>query len=413
MAKKNNIVNTINVLQFYTKSLLIAAPLAIALLIYLLSIGAADLVFSDWFLMLASVPGFLAYQLSAAANFGRLVDLFKAFKKTLRENRHELIGTAIGVALGIAIGIGLAVMRIPVPLASSLYAFAGVLFTLRQISVFGGLGNRIGKCTDKNSRPLSEKVLVVSSTLMGLALGIALFSTFTASMVSVVGVTVFFSGGAAIPLWIAGAIFVLSVSSGCASSADYIAKSISFIRAQFIKSSNKESMIKKTVELKPFEYGGALVGVSTGAIIGIIILGAIAVTNPVILGGLVGAVTAFLVLITCMSIVGSISSRTGRSVDEWRTARKNIPTDPATADNTIRIQPEAEIRLGSNTGPSLTLRHTQSSTAAATPQPRPTNDSVRKRAASCPAKLWYTRNPAHFHTTSETFVRSASCTAKI
>ena len=154
--QRKNILEKLRGLNFYVKSLLVIAPFSIALLIYLLSIGAPDLVFSDWFMMLASIPGFLAYQWSAAAYFGRLADLFKSFKrsfkKTFTKNKLEWLGTTLGVLLGIAVGAGLLIMNVPVPLESSLCAFAGVLFTLRQISVFGGLGNRVGRCADKDRK---------------------------------------------------------------------------------------------------------------------------------------------------------------------------------------------------------------------------------------------------------------------
>jgi hypothetical protein len=313
-------------LDYYLKALLIAMPLTGALLAYLLSIGAADLIFSDWFIHLLSIPTLIANQFSSAAYFGRITDLFSAFKTTLKRNKNELIFTLIGITAGICVGIGLALMNVTIPLSSSLYAFAGVLFTLRHMNIYASLGNRVGRCIDKNSRPFSEKVIVVTCGLLGLTLGIVLFATFTAAMVSVVGLTSFFSGGAAIPVWIAGIIFVLSVSSGFASTADYVSKSISFIRSQFMDENKVAATDKVTDTLRVFhtakkrkyEYGGSLVGVLIGLVIGATIIGAILATNPALLAGLVGGVACALIIVTGIGIVGSVCSRIGRLIDGFK-----------------------------------------------------------------------------------------------
>lgn len=303
--------NKIKGLDYYLKALLIAIPFATILLIYLVSIGAADFIFSDWFVTLACIPTFFANQLSSAAYFGRTTDLITSFKRTVRKNRNELIGTLIGMACGIAVGIGLAAMHVFVPLTASLAGFATVLFTLRHMNIFAGLGNRVGRCTDKKSRPISEKVIVATCGLLGLTLGIVLFATCTAAMVSVVGITSFFSGGAAIPIWIAAIIFILAVSSGCASTADYISKGISFMRSFFIE----EGMVTETVRKRKFEYGGSLLGVGIGLAVGVIVVTALVATNPALLVGIVGVVAGGLIIVTTTGIIGSIFSRFGRLID--------------------------------------------------------------------------------------------------
>ncbi len=300
-----------NRLDFYVKALLVTLPLTSALLIYLISIGAQDLIFSNWFISLISIPTFFANQLATPAYFGNLSDMIRNVKGWPKRN-FELGGTVIGLCVGIAVGIGLSVMRVAVPLASSLYTVANLLFTFRQINIFAGLGNRIGRCADKNSRPLSEKMIVATAGLIGFTLGIVLFATCTASMISVVGITSFFSGGAAIPAWIAGIIFILSVASGLASSSDYAAKGVNFIRAQFI--SNNES-VTETVKKRKFEYGGSLVGFILGLVISGIVIGFIITTNPLLLSGLVGVIAGMLIATTSAGIVGSIFSRIGRIID--------------------------------------------------------------------------------------------------
>jgi hypothetical protein len=301
-------------LDFYLKSLLIGIPISTALFAYLLSIGAGELLFSDWFISLISIPTFIANQLATPAYAGRITDLILLHKKTHEPLKKELIGTLIGVSMGIAVGVGLSVMHIAVPFASTLFVFANVLFTLRQINIFAGLGNRVGKCIDKGSRPTSEKAIVATAGIFGLLLGIALFATFTAGMISIVGVTSFFSGGAAIPVWVAGIIFVATMSSGFASSSDYAAKGISFIRSHFIP----KGEVTKTVKERKFEYGGSCIGFTLGLIVGAILIGAIVLSNPFFLVGVVGVVASALILMTCAGIIGSIFSRVGRIIDGFK-----------------------------------------------------------------------------------------------
>lgn len=326
-----NIYHKINGLSFYVKALLLGIPISSGLLAYLLSQGAADLVFSDWFITLISVPTFFANQLASAAYAGTIVDMFHQFKE--KPTRHrELAGTLLGVSAGIAVGIGLSCMHVAVPLASSLYAFANVLFTLRQINIFAGFGNRVGRCADKDSRPMSEKIIVASAGLLGLTLGIILFATCTASMISVVGITSFFSGGIAIPAWIAGIIFIISVSSGLASSADYASKAISFIQSAF---SSKDKMVADTVKKKKCEYGGSLLGLTLGLMIGGTIIGAILITNPPLLAGVVGVIAGTLIVITAAGMIGSIGSRLGRIIDGFIQSKN----DPMNTDHIVMKPP--------------------------------------------------------------------------
>jgi len=306
----------INRLSFFVKALLFSMPLTGALLAYLISIGAADLIFSDWFITLISIPNFFANPITTSTYFGNFFDMVRQFKQQPSRYR-ELIGTALGIAGGIAIGVGLSVMHVPVPLTASLCAFANVLFTFRQINIFTGLGSRIGVCTDeKNPRPTSEKVMILSGGFFGLVLGAVLFGTCTAAMISVVGITAFFSGGVAIPAWIAGIIFILSVSSGIAASADYTSKGISFIQSQLAPQSSQS--VSQMVQRRKCEYAGSCAGVSLGLLLGVIAVTAIAIANPPLLAGIIGIVAGALIIITAAATVGSIASRIGRIMDECR-----------------------------------------------------------------------------------------------
>lgn len=308
-------------LDFYLKALIFTIPLSAALLIYLLSIGAGDFIFSDWFITLVSIPSFIANQLATPAYFGGIVDIvINSVKKTKPTKYKELTGTLLGLLLGISLGATLSALHFSVPLFSSLSAFAYVLFSFRQINIFAGLGNRLGRCADSNSRPVSEKAIILTTATIGVTLGIILFATCSAAAISVVGITSFFSGGAAIPVWIAGIIFILSLASSLASSADYTAKGFNFIRTQL---GCADSEVCKTVEQRRFEYGGSCFGVTLGLIIGAIALTALIVSNPFTLTGVTGAIAGLLILTTAAGIIGSIFSRAGRLIDGFK---KNMLT---------------------------------------------------------------------------------------
>jgi hypothetical protein len=147
-----------------------------------------------------------------------------------------------------------------------------------------------------------------------------------ASMVSVVGVTFFFSGSALIPAGVATIIFMLTLASGFASAADYIGKSFSFLRylSYLFKKKNMWDHSKQSqgftidfVRARPWEYGLAGCGMSLGLIIGIAIAVAVIAPNPA-LSGIVGVIAGMLVVLVCISIFGSLLSRLGRIVDGLR-----------------------------------------------------------------------------------------------
>lgn len=284
-------------------------------LIYLLSAHIGDLFFSsDWFIDLMALPGFFNAQLSGASYLGRAAD------HTGKSNAKwwERVGTWLGLGLGVAFGIALSVVHAVAPFAQPLSVVGDFLFTLGTIGAFSGLGNRLGQFVDKGGRPVSEKRAMGIAGIVGIAVGIALFATKCALAVSVMGVTTIMTGGAALPLWIAGAAFVCTFSSTCASSADYVSKAVTFLKAD----STNDALIKTTVKEKFHEYRGSLAGVGTGLIVAGVIIGAIAISQPYILAGIVGIIVATMIIASCVSVLGGLFSRVGRMMDAYQFTKK-------------------------------------------------------------------------------------------
>jgi hypothetical protein len=173
------------------------------------------------------------------------------------------------------------------------------------------LGNRIGQCTDKSQRPSNEKKAIGVAAVLGVIASIVLFATMASTVVAVVGVTSFFSGGAALPLWLCGAAFICSFSSMSASCGDYASKGFNFLKPG-------NEVTKKVVREKPHEYRGAGVGLIAGLIVAGIILAA----QPQILVGVVGVIAAVMVVVACVSIIGGLCSRVGRLIDTYQKSKK-------------------------------------------------------------------------------------------
>jgi hypothetical protein len=298
-------------------------PVSLACLLYLLCTQhIGDLFFSsEWFIDLMVLPNFFGAQMSGISYIGRTMD----HAGTSGTNWWERVGTRVGLGLGLAIGIALAVLKTVTPFVHPLGVVGDILFTLGTVGAFSGLGNRLGQFIDKGGRPASEKKAMGYAGLFGLAVGIALVAAKVALAVSVMGVTTLVTGGAALPLWIAGAAFVCTFSSTCASAADYVSKGATFIKSRSlnrVESNSEDELVKTTVAGKFHEYRGALAGVSTGLIVGIVIVAAIAIAQPHILAGIVGLVAAAMIITSCVSVLGGLFSRVGRMIDAYQFTQK-------------------------------------------------------------------------------------------
>ncbi len=293
-------------------AVILATPMAAALLAYLISLGATDLICANWFISIIAMPAFLSTQISAFGHLGRIRDMYSS--TGFNNSPFELIGAVTGVMIGILFAAVFALVSISVPLLPHLGFAAYLLASCRLLNVFAGIGNRLGRCADKNSRPFNEKIIVAAGATFGLGLSIALFATNAAAMVSVVGVTAFFTAGIAIPFWFAGVIFIASITSAFISNADYGSKAYNFIRTLI----DENCDVAKRVQRFKAEYSGSLFGLCVGATLGIITTISLAILTPYILPGIIGIVTGALIVISTASLVATVCSQVGRIIDNFR-----------------------------------------------------------------------------------------------
>lgn len=317
----------------YRKAVVVALPFSAGLLLYLFSIGAEELFLSEWFISVISIPNFFAFQFGTAAYIGGLLDNYNNNKR-----KQEVRGTLLGLILGLTLGIWLATIHFAVPFASTLLLGANILFLFRQMNIFAGLGNRIGRMMDKDSRPEIEKKIVGSSIAMSFMLGVILVATASAGAIGLAGVTTFIMAGSAIPIWLASALFVITLTSGIGSTADYIAKAVNFLKTQHNRDSKDKNDIKnnKFVNDRYHEYRGSLMGVSTGLIAGGITLSMLMITQPYLFVGPVGAVMGLLILTTAASLFGSTFSRMARLWDKL--PEKSQPPAPSKSTYTKEVR---------------------------------------------------------------------------
>jgi len=273
----------------------------------------------DWFLPLVTIPAFIGSHISGATYVGREADLLS--KEETRFS-NEQWGTLLGITFGFVVAISLIIVGtlLIAAAASSLLAgdISGILnileifaIVISSVASFAGLGNRLGSAIQKSR---GETVLECLSSvivqekkplLMGAALGflfsLTLWMLGAAAMTSVTAIS-FMSFG--FPLWITGALFILSYTGCCASSFDYFTRASNYIKATFMDNPNAQQAIKG----KYAQQKGATLGVIIGAIIAIAIIIKLFVTQPY----LIAAVAAIGVFFTCTGIWGGIFSRMGK-----------------------------------------------------------------------------------------------------
>lgn len=302
---KMTILAKLKAFDHYRRSALIILPISFALLMYLILVHGSEFLLPEWFLDLIIVPAFSGNLLSGTTYIGRAIDLVS--QKT---NIKEKIGTYLGIGIGLGIAITAAIMHESIPLLDSLSHFAMVIFTLSQVSIFAGFGNRIGSTLDKTRLPNEQKAIGVVS-LIGIALGLGLFLTSSVALVSVVGITSFVTGGAALPVWLGGILFVSTFSSSLTSFADYSTKAFNFIKSKF----SDDKKTRERVKERPHEYRGSFCGSSAGFIVGIFIVGALLATQPHVFAGACGVIAATIVITTSVNVLGGLCSRIGRLFD--------------------------------------------------------------------------------------------------
>lgn len=322
-------------LDHYRRSVLAMLPIAAALLLFLLLAHSSSLFLDSWFLDLITIPMFLSNMVSGSTYIGRLFDFVKDDFPANRTKERAL--TVVGVICGLAMGILLSLAHAPVPFAPVLCGFANVLFTFNRISVFAGLGARVGSVVD-SARPTNERYSLAAATIAGISVGIALFLTSSAALASIAGVTTILTGGAALPLWVGGFIFISTFSSGMGALADYASKAFNFAFER-----DKQTPAGEWIRGGRFhEYRGSFVGASTGLVVATVVLAVFMVTQPYLLAGAAGFAAAVFLVATCVGLFGGVCSRVGRLWDGLQQQTAAAAKSDTTQDVLQALTPAGE-----------------------------------------------------------------------
>ena len=204
----------------------------------------------------------------------------------------------------------------------------------------------------------------------------------------------------AIPVWIAGIIFVASFTSSIVSCTDYTAKAYNYLR---FASNNAEKPLADNLRTKRHEYRGAMVGIGIGLTIGLIILTALLITQPHIFIGLAGIVVAAVIITSSMGLMGGISSRIGRFIDGFTGQQPATPAaKPNSADPGIGKSAQCQIsatdikqRRSLSSPNALGVTHTTPSPAvvgsasASTPSSSPTAMTVTDNSRNLLATIGF------------------------
>lgn len=410
--------------DWYRMALLLGIPISTAILAYLLGSGSGDLLLADPVLDIITIPAFIGSFLSGTTYIARLLDAYfpnrqnnQATQKKIatpqattkppkrrigpRERRGTVIGLIAGlIVVGVTIGC-----QVSVPFLAPLSGFAYVLFSIGVISTFAGLGNRLGNSLDdKSTRQWNERIAIGIAAILGLTAGITIAALSISTAVSVVGVTTFVTGGAALPVGIAGIVFTLAMAGTTVAFADYSMKAINFVKYTWLTRSGANQVsnyanlkFQKTIGQRYHEYRGSLVGVSAGLVVGGVIITALLLTQPYLFAGAaIAGVAGVLITMTTTAILGGLSSRIGRLVDGFE-AKKNVTEksfektalpeklaklslDPKPTEKQIKSTPgngDAKKPALTTTATSALPKHTDSSQATnpyrLLSNPRPTN----------------------------------------
>ncbi len=333
-------------LDNYRWSIVFTLPISLIFLIYL---GIqSDFLLAQWALDCILISSFVGRFVSGGSYFARLLDASTTRQLKGKEyvlltpansklkishpiGRYERWGTRLGVALGIAVGIAACFLHAAVPLVGPLSVVAFPVYVLGFTGIFGGLGQRFGIGLDRNrNREFTEKTLMISFALLGIALGFALFFTSGAAVLAVSGVTPFVVG-AAFPLVLEALVFALVSGSIFASAADYLGKSLCYL---YSFRTQKGVEFSEIMAAKRHEYRGALVGVILGAGIS----AALMLSLPILPVGVVGAAVASIVALTLVGVLGGLSSRVGRLMDGFN-EQKAIEAASASDENPKGLNP--------------------------------------------------------------------------
>lgn len=344
-------------LDYYSKAYPISFALSGVCLGLLFGLGGGHFTMIDPFLEFIPVLFFIATQLSSTTAFAQLMDLTKKqsdklaaedehehdenAKKRLKfyqlefwktsKNKYELAGTLFGILLVLGIGVGLAVKAV----ATAFWPIINTALLMYScINIVSNFGMRLGRTIDNDKQNPDRPQIEHTATLSGAAIGMALaaflvgFKIFTA--VSVVGFTSFITGGAAIPVWLGAAAFILQTSSSTSAASYYVARAKTFLKGMWYGENSPELSLKEkeAVQKKFHEYRGSTFGVFAGlsiggTVTGLLLAGIIA-SSIFTFGAPAAAFATALVITACVAVIGGICSRIGRFYDKYKQAKEAV-----------------------------------------------------------------------------------------
>ncbi|GEM_PF-5337071 len=371
-------------LDNYRWALLFGIPISIAILIPLLAMGVLSSTFlvPEWLVGCFFIPSFVGGFTASAGYIGRLIDTITnavkrkkegkgrpvtlvslALNKQLRPtpvSKWETLFTALCIALAIALSLAFIFSSGAIPFVNLIpHAFACTIFTLANINIFAGLGNRFGSSVGvvssfTNKTPADtlrlpgERIAMLAAVIIGLLLSITLAATLGMGLIPVAGITSFFIGTTGIPA-LTGTLFALSFTGQLTSATDYFSRAGYYLKYLYLKATDQtDENVIKYVQTRQHEYRGALVGVAAGLALGAIAVTALMLTQPQLFVGALGVIALVMVVVTAVSILGGIASRTGRLLDGFESRRKRekkiAEADQENHPKNDRVAPSSQMR---------------------------------------------------------------------
>ncbi|MCD6039551.1 MAG: hypothetical protein K0S27_951 [Gammaproteobacteria bacterium] len=253
--------------------------------------------------------GFNGHLLSSSTYIGRTVDLSWPQNRQLNEEKgqwREFILTACGIVFGIFTGITLCIIKHTA--LTCIGITDAMIFTMRAVSSFAGIGNRLGNLPER--RGLEKKAIGLASVI-GLTVGIFLFLTHSIPLICVAGINMFFQGNSALPTLISFLIAVGYITSTYQSAADYASKSWRFFKAiesETLHDPTNED--NKQIKERFLEYFGSFLLGTIGLTISLYFI-------PHFVVGAASLAATPTIIMSCISILGGLGCRLGRLGDRY------------------------------------------------------------------------------------------------
>lgn len=298
-----------------------------------LVIIAPGLFESEWFLNLLKVPAEYGSFIAAGAYLGRLWNLFTArsyanskktkistlFSQEIVINRQigyaEKLFTPIGMLLGVSLGIFCLALHAAIPFLATFSYFAYFLFIVGYACSVGGLFNRLASSVD-GTRLQQEKIAIFLGLLIGLLIGLSLFSVFavtgTMPFVAVIGISKPFVDLLLLHKFLFALPFVLGLTSLTTAYFDYVAKAYCFFK--YLCGTDDE-VINERLKSRYYEYQAAFLGISLGCLLALGISLGLFFSGCLIAPPIAIAGTVFVTIIICNNVLAALFSRLGRLLD--------------------------------------------------------------------------------------------------